>query len=628
MSSPEVVADRLADRGQKPLLAALVGNPNCGKTALFNQLTGSRQKVANYAGVTVERKEGRLHSPGGRRVRLLDLPGTYSMQATSPDEAVTRDVCAGRYRGEPAPELIICVISATNLRLHLRFALEVRQLGRPMILVINMIDAAERQGLSIDIAHLSAELDIPVVTAVGIRRGGADQVLTMFDRPLPHVPQGPAVPEGDIHAEVRRLMDLCVRRDTQPREIFGERLDRRVLHPVWGMIILTILLFVMFQAVFSWAEPLKDLIDQGIAALAGGVRAIVPDGPLSGLLTDGVLAGAGTVLEFLPQILILFFWILVLEESGYLPRAAFLLDRIMASAGLSGRSFIPLLSSFACAVPGIMATRTIQNPRDRFVTILLAPLMTCSARLPVYALLIGAFIPDRSVGGVFSLQGLVLFALYALAILSALLVALVLRQKNRHAEHPLLLELPDYRLPGLRNLALGLWQRTQIFLSRVGTIIVTLSVLLWGLSSWPGPPPGATGPAIDYSLAGRIGHLMLPLFAPIGFTWQICVALIPGLAAREVAVSALATVYAVGAGESADAADRLAPLLSSQWSLATALSLLAWYVYAPQCFSTIAVIRRETGGWKTPALAAGYLFAMAWFASFLTWHITRLFGGG
>lgn len=608
-----------------PLRVALVGNPNCGKTAIFNQLTGSRQKVANYAGVTVERKAGRLVTPAGRRVQVLDLPGTYSLAATSPDEAVTRDVCRGVYKGEPAPDLLVSVVAATNLRLHLRFMLELRQLGRPMIVVLNMIDAIRKQGLTIDIPRLQAELGVPVVSAVGIKRGGCQNILAALDAPAPTPPT--PLPEGtDLHAEVRRLLALCVARTSERKQLFEDKLDRWVLHPVWGMLILFVLLFIMFQAVFSWAQPFMDMLDNGMKSLGDHVGALLPDGVLRSLVVDGIIAGAGTVIVFLPQILILFLWILALEESGYLPRAAFMLDKLMASAGLSGRSFIPLLSSFACAVPGIMSTRTIQNPRDRMVTIMIAPLMTCSARLPVYALLIGAFIPARHIAGLFNLQGLVLFGLYAAGILSALVVARVLKRRATTDEHPLLLELPNYRLPGLQSLSIELWQRARIFLSRVGTIIVTLSVLMWALSSFPAPPAGATGPAIDYSLAGRIGHLMLPFFQFIGFNWQICVALIPGLAAREVAVSALATVYSVGASE-ADAASQLAPLLSAQWSLATAFSLLAWYVYAPQCFSTLAVIRRETGSWRLVWISTAYLFGMAYAASFLAYHITRLISG-
>ncbi|GBQ65014.1 ferrous iron transport protein B [Ameyamaea chiangmaiensis NBRC 103196] len=608
------------------LNVALVGNPNCGKTALFNLLTGSRQKVANYAGVTVERKEGRLITPGGRSVRLLDLPGAYSLVATSPDEVVTRDICAGRYKGEPPPELLVCVTDATNLRLHLRFVLEVLALGRPTVMVLNMMDAARARGLVIDVERLSEALGIPVVEAVAVQRTGAQALLSQLDAALPPAPHRRTV-DRDFHADVRILLRDCVSRSSPQTEQLEDRLDRWVLHPVLGLVILFTLLFLMFQAVFSWAQPVMDLIDAGFASLGHAIQMVLPAGPLRSLLVDGIIAGAGSVVVFLPQILILFLWILTLEESGYLPRAAFLLDRFMAVAGLSGRSFIPLLSSFACAVPGIMATRTIQHPRDRLVTILIAPLMTCSARLPVYTLLIGAFIPNRNVAGIFNLQGLVLFALYLSGILSAVIVARVLRSREGRQEHPLLMELPAYRIPGLRNLALGLWQRARIFLSRVGTIILSLSVLLWALSSFPRPPAGASGPAIEWSIAGWLGHAMLYVMAPIGFTWQICVGLVPGLAAREVAVSALATVYAVGSDE-ADTASRLAPLLHAQWSVATALSLLAWYVFAPQCVSTLATIRRETGSWRIVAVTATYLFGLAYGASFVTYHIAVMLGGG
>ncbi|GCE84311.1 ferrous iron transport protein B [Komagataeibacter diospyri] len=609
-----------------PLNIALVGNPNCGKTALFNLLTGSRQKVANYAGATVERKEGWFTTPAGHTVRLLDLPGAYSLNATSPDEAVTRDVCAGTYRGEAAPDLLVCVADATNLRLHLRFVLEMRNLGRPVVLALNMIDAAQRGGMEIDLPRLQAEIGMPVVPTVGIKRDGARSLLAQLDDTLPPVPV--PLPAGtDLHAIVRQILSDCVTQSTPLSDRVEERLDRWVLHPVWGPVILIVLLFFMFQAVFAWAQPLMDGIDAGMGWLGQQVGRLLPDGVLRSLIVDGVIAGAGSVVTFLPQILILFAWILALEESGYLPRAAFLLDRLMSFAGLSGRSFIPLLSSFACAVPGVMATRTIQNPRDRLVTILIAPLMTCSARLPVYTLLIGAFIPHRNIAGFLNLQGLVLFGLYALGIISAVVVARVLRWRDPdRQEATLLMELPAYRLPNPRDLALGLWERARIFLMRVGTTIVSLTVLLWGLSSFPAPPPGAPGPAIDWSLAGRIGHLMMPVFAPLGFNWQICVALIPGLAAREVAVGALATVYSLGSGTDTDqAAAQLGQMLPTHWSMATALSLLAWYVYAPQCVATLAVIRRETASWRVVALAAGYLFALAYAAAFLTYHIARMF---
>ncbi|MBS1025771.1 ferrous iron transporter B [Gluconobacter cerinus] len=607
------------------LQTALVGNPNCGKTSLFNQLTGSRQKVANYAGVTVERKEGFFSTPQGRPIRVLDLPGAYSLASTSPDEDVTRDVCLGQHRTEKRPELLISVISATNLRLHLRFLLELRQLEVPVIVALNMMDEAKRNGMTIDIAGLEQELGMPIVPVISLNRQGVQPLLEALDRPLPPPPKALS-PDADLHAEVRRLLQAYVTNRSAGHARLVDRLDRWFLHPVWGPVILLVVLFVMFQTVFAWAQPLMDALESGITMLGEFILRPLPDGVLRSLLADGVIAGAGTVIVFLPQILILFLWILALEESGYLPRAAFLLDRVMALAGLSGRSFIPLLSSFACAIPGIMAARTIQNPRDRLVTILIAPLMTCSARLPVYTLLIGAFIPHKTVLGIFGIQGLVLFGLYALAIVSGIIAARIMTRGVKSEEHPLLLELPPYRRPNLKSLALGLWQRAVMFLSRVGTIIVSLNVLLWGLSSFPLPPAGATGAAIDYSLAGRIGHLMLPIFAPIGFNWQICVSLIPGLAAREVAVSALATVYALGVSEDAASA-KLLPLLSSQWSIATALSLLAWYVYAPQCISTLAVMRRETQSMKVVLGATAYLFGLAYAAAFIVYHVARAVTG-
>ncbi|MGH8461523.1 MAG: ferrous iron transporter B [Stenotrophobium sp.] len=598
---------------------ALVGNPNCGKTALFNLLTGSRQKVANYAGVTVERKEGQFSTPSGRVLRVLDLPGAYSLSATSPDEAITRDVCLGRYPGEAKPDLIVCVADATNLRLHLRFVLEVQRMQVPMVMALNMSDAAARRGILIDKVKLEQQLGMPVVETVAIKRGGAQALLEKLDAVVPPRPV-PLPADADLHAAVNQLLADAVTMPRRTAEI-DDLLDRWVLHPVLGLAILTAVLFLMFQAVFSWATPLMNGISLGVQWLGSAVGAALPVSPLRSLLVDGIIAGAGSVLVFLPQILILFLFILTLEESGYLPRAAFLLDRLMVGVGLTGRSFIPLLSSFACAIPGIMATRTIQDPRDRLATILVAPLMTCSARLPVYTLLIGAFIPKQTVFYLFNLQGLILFALYVAGIISALAVAYVMKRiKRDHAEHALLLELPSYRMPHVRDIAIGLWERTHIFVRRVGTVILSMTVLLWCLSSFPTPPAGWAEPAINYSLAGRIGHAMQHVFAPIGFNWQICIALIPGLAAREVAVSSLATVYALSPhGE--ETAHQLAPIISAQWSLAVALSMLAWYVFAPQCVSTFAVIRRETNSWRVVGVAAVYLFALAYLASLVTYQL-------
>ncbi|WP_312305086.1 ferrous iron transporter B [Pulveribacter sp.] len=618
---------------------ALLGNPNCGKTALFNVLTGARQKVANYAGVTVERKEGHFATPAGRRVRVLDLPGAYSLHAQSLDEAVTRDVVTGRRADEPVPELLVCVTDATHLRLNLRLVLEARALGLPAVLVLNMSDVAARQGIRIDRERLARELGMPVLSTVGVRAGGADELLAWLDtQALPPPAAAPVLPAPQdaaaraahvqaLHAEVRRIVAAAVSEPPVPLAR-DDRIDAVVLHPLWGTLILAVALFLMFQAVFSWAEVPMGWIEGLTAAVAEALNAHMAEGPLRSLLAEGLIAGVGGVLVFLPQILILFAFILALEESGYLPRAAFLLDRLMGTVGLSGRSFIPLLSSFACAVPGIMATRSIPDWRDRLVTILIAPLMTCSARLPVYALLIAAFIPERTVAGPFNLQGLVLFALYLGGIAAAMAVAAVARLARRGQRvAPLLMELPAYRWPSPRNLALGLMERAGIFLRRVGGIILAVTVLLWFLSSYPAPPPDATGPAIEYSLAGRLGSALAVVFAPIGFNWQISVALVPGMAAREVAVSALGTVYAIAASAD-DTAAQLAPLLASQWPLATALSLLVWFIFAPQCVSTIAAVRRETGGWRWPLVMTGYLFALAYGASFVTYRAALAFSGG
>jgi ferrous iron transport protein B len=613
-----------------PQRLALIGNPNCGKTALFNLLTGSRQKVANYAGVTVERKEGRFEGASGQTYALLDLPGAYSLNAASLDEAITRDLCRGFLPGEPTPDALVCVVDATNLRLNLRFVLEVLRLGLPVILAINMADAARRRGIGIDLDVLQRELGIPVVETVAVRSNGARALLEQIDRVVanPQLPRRALADDADLHAETRRLLSLAVTMPTRTARV-DDILDRWLLHPVFGLVALAVVMFLIFQAVYAWATPLMDGIDAGTAWLGQWVGSTLPEGPLNSLLTDGIIAGLGGVIVFLPQILILFAFILALEESGYLPRAAFLLDRMMSSAGLSGRSFIPLLSSFACAIPGIMATRSIQDPRDRLATILVAPLMTCSARLPVYALLIGAFIPQQQVWGIFNLQGLVLFALYFAAIVSALIVSWVMKRWRRDkSEHALLLELPSYRIPHLRDLAIGLYERAMIFLKRVGGIILALTVLLWVLLSFPGAPADATLPAIDYSFAGRIGHAMTTIFAPLGFNWQICIALIPGLAAREVAVSSLATVYALSGADDDAAAQALSPLIHDGWSLATALSLLVWYIYAPMCLSTLATIKRETNSWKRMAFSAGYLFALAYLASLVTYQVAVALGGG
>lgn len=599
---------------------ALIGNPNCGKTSLFNTLTGTRQKVANYAGVTVERKEGFFKLPSGDSVRVLDLPGTYSLKPSSLDEEVTRAVCFGELKGEVLPDIFVCVVDATNLHLHLSLVLEVRALNRPMLLVLNMMDEVKKRGISIDTSKLSQLLGVPVVESVAVKTKGIQELLTQLDQKNLFV--------APYHSELNHFDQIkYITKQVILKNDSGDKrtafLDKIFLHPVFGLLILTLTMFVMFQAVFIWAQPFIAFIEDSITWLSGAIGPLISHPLLRSLIVDGVIAGAGSVLAYMPQILILFFFILILEESGYLPRAAFLLDKLMSKAGLSGRSFIPLLSSFACAIPGVMATRSISSERDRLATIMIAPLMTCSARLPVYALLIAAFIPNKLVYGWLSLQGLVLFGLYMSGIISALLVSLFLKLVRKDkTESIFIFELPTYRLPDIRNVALGLYDRATIFLKRVGGIIVALSILLWVLVTFPQPPDNATMPAINYSLAGQLGHIIHPIFAPIGFTWEICIALIPAMAAREVIIAALGVIYAMSGDE-----DTVTQTLLSQisgpdgWGLATGLSLLVWFIFAPHCLATLATIKRETGSWKQPIIMATYLFSLAYFFSFITYQV-------
>src|ERR1700736_4558520 len=621
---------------EAPLMhLALVGTPNSGKTALFNALTGSRQKVANYPGVTVERKEGGFVTPRGRQVSVVDLPGTYSLRGRSPDEEITRDVVLGRTAGEAVPDLVLCVADSTNLRLTIRLVLELKRTGRPLMLVLNMFDIATRRGVTVDVERLSEALGIPVVTSIAVRKGGTAELLRRTDEiaaqsaPLQENRWQP-LSVAELRAtqrEADRIIAATVSLPAKP-DTWTARVDAVVLHPVAGLAILAAILFVMFQAVFAWAQPLMELLSAAFAALGQLVHNTLPAGLLQSFLQNGVISGVGSVIVFLPQIIIIFLFILLLEDFGYMARAAFLMDRIMGGAGLHGRAFIPLLSSFACAIPGIMATRVIDNRRDRLTTILIAPLMTCSARIPVYTLIISAFIPQRLIWGWVNLQGLVMFGLYAAGIVSALGVSFLIKffMLRDYAPAPFMLELPDYKMPRLRGIAIGVYNRAKMFLQRAGTTIFSMMVLIWFLASFPPPPAGAEGPAINYSLAAMIGKTIEPLLAPLGFNWQIAVALIPGMAAREVAVAALSTVYAIEGGK--EAAEQIGQVLATKWSLATALSLLAWYIFPPQCASTLAVIRRETGSSKWMAVTFGYMLALAYVASLATYHIALAFGAG
>ena len=613
---------------------ALVGNPNAGKSSLFNALTGARQKIANYPGVTVERKAGHASFADGRPISLIDLPGTYSLTPASLDEAVTRDVVLGKQAGETRPDALIVVVDAANLDNHLCFALELLALGLPTVVALNMLDLAERDGLTLDPGRLSRELGVPVVPTVAVRKRGLAELLEAVDNAIAtHQPrEALAAPQNDasLHQRARALAKAATIDETPVRR-WTQRVDSVVLHPVGGLIILLALMFVMFQAVYAAAEAPADFLEGGIGILQGWVLDVLPDNFLRGLIVEGLLAGVGAVIVFLPQILILFLFILLLEASGYMTRAAFLMDGLMGKVGLSGRGFIPLLSSFACAVPGIMATRAIPDEKDRLTTILIAPLMTCSARMPVYALIIGAFIPARNVGGSpIGLQGLVLFGLFLSGIAGALLVAWVLRRSvTKGNATGFMMEMPRYQWPRLNDIVIALWQRAWIFLRRAGTIIAMTTVVLWLLLSFPKAPEGSDVRQVDYSVAGHIASGLEVVVKPIGFNHDIALALIPAMAAREVAVSALATANAIDAGGEEEAvAMSLGERLQGRWSLATALAFLAWFVFAPQCISTIAITRRETNGWKWPLFMVGYLFALAYVAAGITYWTAVAFGLG
>ena len=620
------------------LRLALSGNPNCGKTALFNAITGGRQKVGNYPGVTVEKKEGLRIDANGESIRILDLPGTYSLDAKTPDEEIARDVILGRVDGEDQPDIFLAVVDATALERNLGLVLELLALKRPMVLAVNMMDLARDRGAEIDLDLLSRELGIPVLPTVAVKGEGVD---SLIERAL-QVARMPGASEAahvtkawekstpdqvrDRFHAVDAILAKVVRRSPRPL-VWSEKVDRIVIHPVYGSLILLFVLAVVFQAIFTWASLPSDWIKDGVAWLGVHVGALLATGPLQSLLVDGIIKGVGSVLVFLPQILLLFFFILILEDSGYMARAAFLMDRVMGKVGLHGRAFIPILSSVACAIPGIMATRTIENKRDRLTTILVAPLMTCSARLPVYSLLIAAFIPNVAVFGPMKLQGLVMLGLYLAGIVAVLTMAWIFKRTLlKGAPPPLLMEMPTYKMPAWRNIVFGLRERAMIFVRRAGTVILTITILLWFLASYPKAPLGSSEPPINYSYAGKMGHAIEPLIKPIGFDWRIGIAFIPAFAAREVMVSALATVYAVEGKDKDSTAEALGETLRKNWTLPTALSLMVYFILSMQCLSTLAVTRRETNSWRWPAFMLFYMTALAYGASFVTYHVAQWMG--
>jgi ferrous iron transport protein B len=611
------------------LRLGLLGSPNSGKTTLFNALTGLRAKVGNYPGVTVERREGEADLEGRRGV-VIDLPGTYSLDPISPDEAVVARLLAGHLPGVAPPDALVVTADACTLPRSLLFVGQVLRIGLPACLVVTMTDELHARGGRLDLEALSAALGIPVVGVVGHRGLGVDALRRLlgrpegWTRPVVPPPADPVARAGWADSVVARALLVSPRPDARTA-----RVDRVVLHPLLGSLLFAAVMVTFFQLIFAWAEPAMNAIDAAVAAAQGGVRAALPAGVASDLLADGVLAGVGSVVVFLPQILILFTVLYVLEDLGYMARAAFVVDRAMGRIGLEGRAFVALLSSYACAVPGIMATRTVPSPRNRLVTILVAPLMTCSARLPVYALLIGAFVPARKVWGPLGLQGLVLLGLYLAGAAAAVAVAAVLKRTLVRGEGlPFYLELPPYRVPPPRLVALQVWGAARAFLRRAGTIILAVSLVLWVLLAFPrGAPPAGLSDAeagrwrVEQSFAGRLGHAIEPAIAPLGFDWKIGVGLVASLAAREVIVATLAQVYAVsspdqGSLRGALRADRDPGTGKPVFAPPTVAALLVFFVFALQCMSTLAVMRRETNSWRWPAFAFSYLFALAWGASF------------
>jgi len=639
----------------RPRLVALAGNPNVGKTTVFNRLTGLRQKVANYPGVTVERKTGTLSGQNGCRAEIVDVPGLYSLNASSLDEEIAYRALTGAHEGLRAPDLVVVVVDASNLERNLYLASQVFDLGIPTIIALNMIDSATTTGQTVSAEALAAELQVPVIPMAATRGTGVDALKAAILGELPAPPSRgwtlPPETAGVAHAKVDvvgryawlgPLVARVVER-SERRVSWSDRLDAVLTHRIAGPAIFVLVLVLIFQSVFAGAAPFMDAIESATAAVGGALATWLPAGPVRGLLVDGVVAGVGAVVVFLPQILILFFFLGLLEDTGYMSRAAFIMDRVMRRVGLSGRSVVPLLSSFACAIPGIMAARTIDNPRDRLVTVLVAPLMTCSARLPVYTLLIGAFIPQTVILGVFGAQALTLLALYLLGVFFAVAAAWVLRKLVVRGERGVfMMELPPYRWPRFRDVVWRMLERAKLFLTRAGTIILAISIVLWFLASYPRiePDPAlaadqAAAEQLAGSAIGRLGHLIEPAIAPLGYDWKIGVALISSLAAREVAVSALATIYSVGNADEANESlrerlrsDRNPRTGEAVFTPLVAVSLMVFFVLACQCMSTVAIVKRETNTWRWPAFLFAYMTVLAWVAAFVTYQGGMLLGFG
>lgn len=650
---------------QQPLSVAVAGNPNTGKTSLFNALTGLRQKVANYPGVTVETKMGQCRlAPALAPARVIDLPGLYSLDATSLDEQIARDVLLGRARNIRQPDVVIVAVDANNLNRNLYLATQLIETGLPLVVALTMFDLAQRNGLRINIQKLTAALGVQVIPVIAKRRSGLDELgrailraVTAGTREKParlsFARQHGSSVVSDLHAKswqelltaryrwIESVVAEAVESDDSQQPNISERIDAVVTHKFLGPLVLILVMVLIFQTIFSWANLPMNLIDHVFSALGALLRAHLPAGVLTDLLVDGVVAGVGGVLVFLPQILLLFFFITLLEDSGYMTRAAFLMDRLMRAVGLHGKAFVPLLSSFACAVPGIMATRTIENPKDRLATIMIAPFMSCSARLPVYTLMIAAFFSGQKLLGVFSLGVVMILGMYLLGIGVAIVVAWILKHTILNAPSPpFAMELPPYRLPNLSNVGHVLLARVGAFLKQAGTVILAISILMWFLVTFPRSQASnaSNDPAIhvEDSYAGRAGHRIEPLIAPLGFDWKIGIGLISSFTARETVISTLSIIYNVGDDATSVQSTSLVAAMrnarradgSRVWTPLVALSLMVFFVLACQCMSTVAIVRRETNSWRWPVFMVGYMLMLAYVGSFVTYQGGRLLGLG
>ena len=691
---------------------ALIGNPNCGKTTLFNELTGLRQKVGNYPGVTVEKKEGRVIFENGVSASILDLPGTYSLTANSPDEKVATDVLLGRVVHTPAPDLVVCVVDATNLERNLYLVSQIIDRHLPVIVALTMIDLAEELGIEIDVKRLERELGVRVVSIIANKGIGISELKDAMLRTTNATskPRQWQLPDA-VHKETEELVSILrnrhqladqqafhdaillltsqsdlldhmdrfdpevrehVKRDHQKLDFLGfdrqsvfvesryewiklicaastkqtarskmgtsDKIDRFVTHRIWGFFIFLGLMTVVFQTIFTWANAPMELIGNGFDWVGQQVTALIPPGDLQDLTVNGAIAGVAAVVTFLPQILFLFLFLGLLEDTGYMSRAAFIMDRLMSKVGLHGKSFIPMLSSFACAIPGIMATRTIENPKDRLVTMLVSPLISCSARLPVYTLLIAAFIPNTNVLGIFSLAGITMVSVYLLGLVAALAMAWLFKKTLLRSAPPIfIMELPPYRLPSLRSVLLQMWERSWLFLKRAGTFILGVSIILWFLASYPRLDNVSAAEQLKHSLAGQAGHLIEPLIKPLGFDWRIGIGLVGSILQREVFVSTMGTIYNIQNADENEGSvslrqqmqqDRDPATGAPTFTVLTAICLMVYYVLAMQCMSTVAVMRRETNGWKWPLFQIGYMTTLAYSVTFVVYRIGLYIGLG